>query len=679
MPQPIEAVDPVTVSVLEELLVSVVREMRVTFSRGAFSSIINEGHDFSCALLSAEGELIALSEDNPGHTFPLSYAAREVFARYASDIHPDDIFILNDPYICGTHMNDVAIFCPRFQDGCGLIFPTIRAHWGDVGGSVAGSLSGGSSHIFMEGTIIPPLRLYSRGELNKECLELILANMRGRRDRHGDLMAMLGTCQLAARRIADFESRYGVDTFQATSKILLARSERRIRQSIEKVPDGNYYYENYTDNSGTGMEPLRISLRLEVAGSRIHCDFSGTSDQVNGPMNAGPATAATSCFMVLKSVLDPGASVNMGCFRPLSVTAPVGSILNAQFPAPFGGASDLRRTIEATVLGAVIQAIPSFSAGDTKGCANHCYISGCHTESGEAFLYYEYPAGGTGAVEGSDGDHFLRTYTEGDFNSIQPVESLEGTLPVLFERSSLRPGSCGHGRWRGGLGLERRIRVEAEGAVLTVLTDRVMIPPYGVETGGAGKGNRFTVIREGEELELSEVPGKATAFGLLRGDVVVLRSAGGGGLGDPLARDPDAVLEDVRLGCIGGDEAASEYGVVISSGKIDEKGTTFERSRIKDARVYMKVRPATEDEFSGVRRLCRISKEAARRFGFCDGQLVEYVPQIAAPLRAWVEVSNKIVGDETLIGPIGMSILSLSGGDPIRIRRVLSPYAHPPI
>jgi N-methylhydantoinase B len=679
LPQPIEAVDPVTVSVLEELLVSVVREMRVTFSRSAFSSIINEGHDFSCALLSAEGELVALSEDNPGHIFPLSYAAREIFSRYAGDIHPDDIFILNDPYICGTHMNDVAIFCPRFQDGRGLIFPAIRAHWGDVGGSVAGSLSGDSSHIFMEGTIIPPLRLYSRGELNKECLEMILANMRGRRDRHGDLMAMLGTCRLATRRIVDFENRYGADTVQAASEILLGRSEGRIRQSIEKVPDGNYYYENYTDNSGTGTEPLRISLRLEVAGDRVHCDFSGTSDQVNGPMNAGPATAATSCFMVLKSVLDPGASVNAGCFRPLSVAAPEGSILNAQFPAPFGGASDLRRTVEATVLGAVIQAIPGFSAGDTKGCANHCYISGRHPESGEAFLYYEYPAGGTGAVEGSDGDHFLRTYTEGDFNSIQPVESLEGTLPVLFERSDLRPGSCGHGQWRGGLGLERRIRVEAEGAALTVLTDRVMIPPYGVETGGASKGNRFIVIRDGEELELSEVPGKATAFELLRGDVVVLRSAGGGGLGDPLARDPDAVLEDVRLGYIAGDEAASEYGVVISDGKIDEKSTASKRSRIKDARVYMKTRPTAEDEFAGVRRLCRISGEAARRFGFRDGQLIEYVPQRAAPLRAWVKISDKIAEDETPIGPIGMSILSLSDGDPIRIRPVRSPYAHPPL
>jgi N-methylhydantoinase B len=464
-----------------------------------------------------------------------------------------------------------------------------------------------------------------------------------------------------------------------TTEILLTRSESRIRHSIEKVPDGNYYYENYLDNSGTGKEPLRISLRLEVMEDRIHCDFSGTSEQVNGPMNAGPATAATSCFMVLKSFLDPGVNVNAGCFRPLTVDAPEGTVLNAQFPAPFGGASDLRRTIEATVLGAVIQAIPDFSAGDTKGCANHCYISGRQPESGETFLYYEYPAGGTGAVEGSDGDHFLRTYTEGDFNSIQPVESLEGTLPLLFEQSDLRADSCGHGRWRGGLGIERRVRVETEGASLTVLTDRVIIPPYGVDAGGAGKGNRFVVIREGEELELSDVPGKATAFRLLPGDVVVLRSAGGGGLGDPLMRESGAVLEDVRQGYITAEEALNAYGVVLLNGEIDEKRTVSERERKKGERIHLKVKVAAEDEFAGVRRICPISAKTAERFGFRSGDLVEYVPDKATPLRAWLKITDGIAVNESAIGPIGASILSLRDGDLIRIRPLPSFYSHPPI
>ncbi len=671
--------DAVTVSVIQELLISVVREMRVTFSRSAFSSIINEGHDFSCALLSPEGDLVAQSKDHPGHIFPISYAARAVFERYTGDVHPGDVFLLNDPYICGTHMNDMAMFCPRFFEGRALAFPALRAHWGDVGGSVAGSLSGDASHIFMEGTIVPPIRLYSRGELNQECLEVVLRNMRGREDRHGDLMAMLGTCRLAQRRLDEIEDRYGRETLQAVNDNLIGRAEKRMRAAISALPDGVFHYENYIDNSGTGAEPLRISLRLQIQEDRIHCDFSGTSGQVKGPTNAGPATVATSCFMVLKSLLDPAVSVNAGCFRPLTMEAPEGSILNAEFPAPFGGASDVRRTIESCVLGAAVQAMPDLAAGDTKGAANHCYIAGSQPDSGEAFLYYEYPAGGTGALAGSDGDHAIRTYTEGDFNAVQPVESLEATLPVLVEESSLRVGSCGHGERRGGLGMERRVRLETGGAGLTVLTDRVIIPPYGVDGGTSGGGNRFTVRREDSEVEPSGVPGKATAFPLLEGDAVVLRSAGGGGWGDPLLRTPEAVLADLRLGYITVEDAREVYGVVLKDGALDMAATSSARERLRKARVYLTVRLNDEDAYSGSRRLCPMSPETASEGGFSEGMLVEYVPARGAPLRAWVKIAPGLSKGETPLGPVAASILKLHEEERIWIRPILTPYSHPPL
>ncbi|MCY4384097.1 MAG: hydantoinase B/oxoprolinase family protein [Nitrospinae bacterium] len=671
--------DAVTISVIQELLISVVREMRVTFSRSAFSSIINEGHDFSCALLSPEGDLVAQSEDHPGHIFPISYAARAVFERYAGDIHPGDVFLLNDPYICGTHMNDMAMFCPRFFEGRALAFPALRAHWGDVGGSVAGSLSGDASHIFMEGMIVPPIRLYSRGELNRECLEVILKNMRGREDRHGDLMAMLGTCQLAQRRLDEIEERYGRESLQAVNDSLLARAEKRMRAAISALPSGTFHYENYIDNSGTGAEPLRISLRLQIKEDQIHCDFSGTSGQVKGPTNAGPATVATSCFMVLKSLLDPALSVNAGCFRPLTMEAPEGSILNAGFPAPFSGASDVRRTIESCVLGAAVQAMPDLAAGDTKGAANHCYIAGSRPDSGEAFLYYEYPAGGTGALAGSDGDHAIRTYTEGDFNAVQPVESLEATLPLLVEESGLRAGSCGHGEWRGGLGMERRVRLEAGGAGLTVLTDRVIIPPYGVDGGTSGGGNRFTVLRQGSEVEPSDVPGKATAFPLTEGDAVVLRSAGGGGWGDPLARTPEAVLADVRLGYISLEDAREVYGVVVNGGAIDAAATSSARERLRKSRVYLIARLGGEDAYGGSRRLCPMSLGTAKEGGFSEGMLVEYVPARGAPLRAWVKITPGPATGETPLGPVAASILKLQDKERIWLRPIATPYSHPPL
>ena len=671
--------DAVTISVIQELLISVVREMRVTFSRSAFSSIINEGHDFSCALLSPEGDLVAQSEDHPGHIFPISYAARAVFERYAGDVHPGDVFLLNDPYICGTHMNDMAMFCPRFFEGRALAFPALRAHWGDVGGSVAGSLSGDASHIFMEGMIVPPIRLYSRGELNQECLEVVLRNMRGREDRHGDLMAMLGTCRLAQRRLDEIEERYGRETLQAVNDNLIGRAEKRMRAAISALPDGVFHYENYIDNSGTGAEPLRISLRLQIQEDQIHCDFSGTSGQVKGPTNAGPATVATSCFMVLKSLLDPALSVNAGCFRPLTMEAPVGSILNAEFPAPFGGASDVRRTIESCVLGAAVQAMPGLAAGDTKGAANHCYIAGSQPDSGEAFLYYEYPAGGTGALAGSDGDHAIRTYTEGDFNAVQPVESLEATLPVLVEESGLRTGSCGHGERRGGLGMERRVRLETGGAGLTVLTDRVIIPPYGVDGGTSGGGNRFTVHRDGSEVEPSDVPGKATAFPLLEGDAVVLRSAGGGGWGDPLLRTPEAVLADLRLGYITVEDAREVYGVALKDGALDMAATSSARERLRKARVYLTVRLNDEDAYGGSRRLCPMSPETAGEGGFSEGMLVEYVPARGAPLRAWVKITPGLPKGETPLGPVASSILKLREEERIWLRPIATPYSHPPL
>ena len=399
---------------------------------------------------------------------------------------------------------------------------------------------------------------------------------------------------------------------------------------------------------------------------------------MKGPTNAGPATAATSCFMVLKSLLDPGLSVNAGCFRPLTMEAPEGSILNAEFPAPFGGASDVRRTIESCVLGAAVQAMPDLAVGDTKGAANHCYIAGAQPDSGEAFLYYEYPAGGTGALAGSDGDHAIRTYTEGDFNAVQPVESLEATLPVLVEESGLRVGSCGHGQWRGGLGMERRVRLETGGAGLTVLTDRVIIPPYGVDGGTSGGGNRFTVFREGSEVEPSGVPGKATAFPLREGDAVVLRSAGGGGWGDPLARAPEAVLADVGLGYIAAEDARDVYGVVLTDGAIDLEATAAARERIRKGRVYLTVRLNGEDAYGGSRRLCPVSPETAGEGGFSEGMLVEYVPARGAPLRAWVKIAPGQATGETPLGPVGAGILNLREGERIWLRPIANALFTPP-
>jgi N-methylhydantoinase B len=671
--------DAVTVSIVEELLVAVVREMRVTFSRSAFSSVISEGHDFSCVLLSDTGDLVAMSEDHPGHTFPLAVAAKEILRRYDGDIHSGDVFLVNDPYICGTHLNDVALFCPRLNCGRLRLFPAIRAHWADVGGSRAGSLTGNATNIFMEGLVIPPIRLVANGKMNQDCLDLILANMRGREDRYGDLMATFGACAVAQKRLDELEAKYGADQLDAIVETILDRTEGRVRRAIDQLPKGQFRFENYTDNDGVEREPQRVSLCLTVADGAIHCDFTGTSPQAQGPLNGGLAMVTTACFMVLKSYLDPKAPVNAGCFRPVTIEVPKGTFLNAEYPAAMGGASDLRRTVESCVLGALSQLIPERVCGDTKGGANHCYVSGPRDRSNGIFIYYEYPAGGVGGVDGLDGEHAMRTYTEGDFNTVLPVESLENLYPMTVLSSGLREGSCGAGQWRGGLGMERRVRLRADHSELTVLTDRVVVPPFGVNGGQSGMGNRFTVLRDDVEIEPSSVPGKVAAFPLKRNDVIWLRAAGGGGYGDPLDRTPELVLEDVAQGYLSPDQAERTYGVVIVGRDIDVSLTRKVRSHLRAQRCYATIRTAESDWFAGHRRVCPISSTLAARAGIADGQLVELVPSNGAPLRAWVQVSSASLGSILPIGPIGAAILRVQDGDQICLRPVVTPYTHPPL
>ncbi|MGE0714135.1 MAG: hydantoinase B/oxoprolinase family protein [Alphaproteobacteria bacterium] len=665
--------DPTTVGVVRELLVSIVREMRVNLARSAFSAIITEGHDYSCALFSAAGELAAQSEDNPAHIFPLPVSWGAVVRQYGCDIRPGDIFIVNDPYLGGTHLNDVAIYAPRAGGGATL-FPAVRAHWGDIGGAVAGSISGQSRHIFEEGLRIPPLRLCRGEDVNDEVVRLVMQNVRDPDERRGDLMAMIGTARVAARRLTELEEKFGADVVGAVSQALLDRAEQRMRAAIRAWPDGDYRYENYLDNSGADAEPLRISLALQVRGDTVRCDFTGTSPQALGPINGSLANTSSGCFIVLKSFLDPASPINGGCFRALSVHAPEGTFLNAAFPAPAGGSGEIRRTIEATVAAIVAQVAPERASGDVKGAANHCYVSGRGEGGGRGYLLYEYMSGGGGGIAGHDGENMVRTYNEGDFNSVQPIETLELRCPLLVESSQLRPDSGGAGEWRGGLGLERRIRVERDASILSVLTDRVVIPPYGVCGGGSGAGNRFTVLRGGAEIEPSAIPGKVTAFPLVKGDVVVCRSAGGGGYGDPLDRPPADVARDVALGLVSAGEAGAAYGVAFAAGTVAEAETARRRDAIRRDRRFLAVSAAADDAHDGARRLLRIAGATAATLGADAGDIVELVPERGAPLRLFVAIDETAALDAAALGPLARGLLGVADGDRIRARTVPTPY-----
>lgn len=651
------SLDPITVELVQARLSSIVREMRTIIIRTAYSRMIIEGHDFSSAVLTPEGDLVAASElEQPTHISALSWSARSLVQKYCGDIGPGDLFLHNDPYTGGSHLNDVGLFYPVFQGEEPLAMVGVMAHWQDIGGMVPGSLSGSARDIYQEGIRIPSLRIARRGVWLDELLELLFANVREPADRRGDLAAMEGACRIAERRLHAMTERFGVKTVRAALDSLLDRAERRMREAIGQLPDGEYAYETYLDNSGDSPEPLLLKLKLTVAGDEIHADFTGCAPQVLGPANLGPAPATTATFTMTKALLDPAGPINAGALRPLKITAPLGSVVNARPPAACGAIGEVRRALESLVVGTLGRAIPERLVGDLKGASNITTISG-----GD-FLFAEFPAGGTGATERADGNNSMRNFAEGDISSIQPIEAAEIGCPLRVERMVLREDSGGAGRRRGGLGLQREVRLLAPRAQLSVLSDKNIIPPYGVRGGAIGARNRFTVIRDGREIEPSALPGKVTGFALREGDIVVERTAGGGGYGDPLEREPESIARDVRFGYISDEIAKDVYGVVLG----DEAKTTDLRAKLRAGRRRFKLMKGEDSR--GPRRMVEIAPAAAHQLGVAEGDLVEFPRPDGPSLLAWVRIARELDEGTCRVGASALEMLG-EAGSAVELRR----------
>jgi N-methylhydantoinase B len=552
-----------------------------------------------------------------------------------------------------------------------FVFPVVRAHWGDVGGMSPGSLSGGATEIFQEGVRIPPIRIVDRGKPNQAALDLIFSNMRGPRERQGDFEAMIGTCKKAAERVEALAAKYGVATVRAAVAELMDRAELRMRRAIAALRDGEYVYEAHLESGRDRLEPLTVRAKVTVAGETITVDLTGTSPQTAGPTNVGPAMAPTGAFTIVKSFLDPGSDVNSGAFRPLTVITPPGTIVNANPPAPCGGMVEVKYCVETAVMGALAPALDGKVAGDLKGGGNHCYVGGPHPRTGETFIFYEYPAGGTGAYDGGDGSNTVRAWTESDMTTLQPIEAIEQLYPVHVEATALREDSGGPGRWRGGLGLTRAVRILAPSTRLSVLAEKAVLPPFGVCGGEPGARNRFWVSRDGQPIAPSPLPGKVSGFPLEPGDVLMMESSGGGGFGDPLDRDLALVAADVAEGYVTREAAARIYGAVWRAEAIDETATARRRAELKAARPRVRV-TAAPDLVSERGRAIRIDAETARALGVEAGAVVELVNPRGAPLRAWVAGVTPGNGHRAAIAPAALRMLSLGDGAEVEIRAVHS-------
>jgi N-methylhydantoinase B len=665
------SVDLVTVGLVQELLIATVREMRATMIKTAHSSVIYEGHDFSCAVLDGNGELVAQSEDSPAHIFPLTWQTREAVDHYGDSLYAGDVVFVNDPFTSGTHMNDVAMITPIFVGETRVAFAVVRGHWADIGGMAPGSVSGRATEIFQEGLRIPLVKVYEKGRRMQDILELIFANVRVPDESRGDFDAMLSCCHVARDRMLEVIERFGLEIVLASIHTILERDERRMREAISALAPGTYYYEDYFDSDALSGKAVLLRLAVTVEDDQLLFDFDGSSKQVQGPINCSLASTATATFTALKALLDPKSPISGGSFRPVGVVSPQGTITNAAWPAACGGFGEMRRRIESVTMGALAGVAPTYIAGDTKGTSNHVMIGSVHPGRGRTTVFYEWPAGGTGGFLENDGSHAMRAYDEGDFGSIMPAEAVELEHALLVERCELRQDSCGDGRHRGGLGLRREVRLLAPDGRLSVLSDRNVVPPFGVCGGGAAAPNRFRVRRGTAEFEPSELPGKVSGFALVQDDVVIMETAGGGGYGLPEERDLDAIAADLKAGYISKRQAQERYAVVFRDDAIDAAATQTQRRERALMRNMLRVEAVDEDSFSEGRRIFRLHPKVCHELGIDTGAgretLVELVNLRGAPLRGWVVSTDDVNENCIRAGPIAQRILRVSAGDSVAL------------
>ncbi len=534
--------DPVSLEVFRNLFYSVAEEMGVTLCRTSFSPNIKERRDYSCAVFDGDGRMVAQGEHMPVHlgSMPLSVEA----AIEHTEMRPGDMVAVNDPFRGGTHLPDITLVQPVFLEGHRrpTYYVANRAHHSDVGGITPGSMPLSSS-IFQEGIRIPPVHLVRGGDVVRDVLQLILTNVRTPREREGDLTAQIASNRTGERRLIALSGKYGTDTVTDYMGWLQDYAERMTREAIQRIPDGTYRFEDRMDDDGLGTGPLPLVATITVSGDEATIDFDGTHAQVPGSVNAIYAitlSAVMYCFRVIVPFSVPS---NAGTIRPLQVLAPEGTLVNARPPAAVaGGNVETSQRIVDVVLGALAQAIPEIIPAASYGTMTNLTIGGIDPRTDEPFAYYETTAGGMGARPTADGLDATHCHMTNSLNT--PIEALEHAYPYYVREYSIRRGSGGAGRFRGGDGIRREIELRGAGEI-TLLSDRRVTTPYGLQGGAPGARGRnvlCTPDSAGARTE-REVPGKVSVR-VEAGTAIRIETPGGGGWGEAARNETDDVPGD---------------------------------------------------------------------------------------------------------------------------------------
>ncbi len=550
-----EVVDPITAEVIRNKLEGIANEMELTLLKSSFSPIVKEGLDTSASLFTVNGETLAQACAIPVHLATLIPALQTMIEKYPiATMREGDAFILNDPYCGGTHLPDIAIMTPVFHRERVIALTATMTHHGDVGGYSPGSLPPNSTEIYQEGLRIPALKFREAGEYNETLVAILRLNSRLPDTLMGDLNAQLAACTVGGRRLQELADRYGPDFLMAVFEELLDRSETMTRAALREIPEGTYRYVDHLDNDGIDLDkPVRIEVAVTVRDGTIEFDLTGTDAQLKGPLNCVPSGSQAAAYFAVRVLTDASIPTNGGCFRPVTLKLPKGSLVNPEEPAPVNARTSTIKRIATCMVSALERVLPDRVGAPAAGTLLVVAFAGVRA-SGERFIMGELIAGGSGAARDRDGVDVVDTDASNCMNL--PAEALEMDAPLRLNRVELRRDSAGAGEYRGGLGVIREYEVLADDISFTHRGERHFSAAPGLNGGLPGASARSVIVRADGREEV--IPSKALTV-LNKGDRVIVETPGGGGYGDPRRRR--SVHEDLANGKVSAEAARIIYGV----------------------------------------------------------------------------------------------------------------------
>ncbi len=571
--------DPITLSVIQNGLIQVCNEMDLAFVRAAFSPVISEALDRSDGIYAAEtGELIAQGELGlPVFVGTMQFSTQAVIER-AQNVRPGDIYIVNDPYLGGTHLMDVKFVKPFFYKGKLWSWLANTGHWPDLGGSVPGGFSANATEVEQEGLRLPPVKLFKEGELDQEILSIILSNIRISDQRIGDIKAQSAALHVGEQRLTELLDRYGEDIVSEAIKELKLRANQQMRAKIGDIPDGVYQGEAFVDSDGVVDEPLLISMQVTVDGDQMLFDMSKSSPPCMGPMNSVLATTKSSVYLAIKHIF-PDVPINAGTFEPLKINDPEGTFLYAKYPRPVSGcAAEVSQRIAEAVFNALVEIIPEHLFAAPAGTSGNLAIGGYDPERDRSYVMYVISGGGYGGYQGFDG--ITNGCSTIGISKTAPIEVMEQYYPVLFEEYSLHEGSGGAGEFRGGFGINYTLSLRRGTARASMVMDHGRYGPQGA-LGGADGGTNKVSVNAGGVTYIPPHLSKDQDIHIQAGDRISISTPGGGGYGKPWLRDPAKVASDVSLGYYTQAQAVQMFTIAFvgTTNEIDLSATHELRSK----------------------------------------------------------------------------------------------------